>query len=119
MTDMDICKTCTAHLETGADTTSCLYYQLAIGHGRTECIDYIEADSCRADRLEAENKKLKEALGFYANKDNWTSNDIHSWHSHGSTIKGCDDECFANKGRSGSDWRNGKLARQVLKELEQ
>ena len=54
-------------------------------------------------KVKAENKKLKEALGFYASRDNWIEV------SH--IIE--DDSFNCDRG-----WQGGKLARQALKEIE-
>ena len=64
---MEKCKTCTSHIVTGEDKGYCLFYTDAIFNNNGECNQYREADSCRADRLEAENNKLKEALEEIAN----------------------------------------------------
>jgi len=61
-------------------------------------------DKC--EELEAENKKLREALEFYANKDNWEnySDDIYP--------------CYIKmKKDSDSNFYAGKKAREALKEL--
>jgi hypothetical protein len=67
-------------------------------------------------RLEVENAKLRAGLAFYADKNNWSYYDMYSWSTGDSSPKG-DIECLENDG-SKSKLYGGKLARQILREVE-
>ena len=54
--------------------------------------------------------KLKEALGYYANTDNW----VWEYNTERNTSIERSDIYFCN-----SDYHGGKRARQVLKEIEE
>jgi hypothetical protein len=65
------------------------------------------------DHLEAENKKLREALEFYANQDNWEYADSQFQYSQYDKIK--NDSFDSNIGEGGGIEYGGKRARAALK----
>jgi hypothetical protein len=60
----------------------------------------------RSERLDAENKKLREALEFYADKDAW----------QGGKENRCPSMVFGED--IGDDFCGGEVARKALKEIE-
>lgn len=56
-------------------------------------------------QIEAENKRLRDALEFYADKKNWYRNECEG-----------DTELFKNGPNEFDDWIGGKRAREALKE---
>lgn len=68
-----------------------------------------------AEKLKEENKKLVEALKFYADTKNWSYTDsAMQYDLHGTII----DDCFTEGlGEGGGVDFGGKRARQVLKEI--
>jgi hypothetical protein len=75
------------------------------GKGDSEKIGKLEA---RIEKLEAENKRLRDALGFYADPENWTQ---------GHKYKDLDDATiFQDKDARGVDADHGGKAIQALKD---
>lgn len=66
--------------------------------------------------LKNQVETLKKCVEFYANKENWSYFDIHSWSTGESTPRG-DTECLEGYGNKGSKSYGGKLARETLKKL--
>lgn len=63
------------------------------------------------EALRAELQKERECVDWYANKENWTHFDMHSWTTGDSTPRG-DVECLDGAGKIGSKSYGGKRARQ-------
>lgn len=71
----------------------------------------VSAEFCKLiDRVQ----EMEEALEFYANKDNWSYYDIHSWSSSDSSIRGDCEMLEGTSGQKGTKYYGGKLARKVL-----
>jgi len=77
------------------------------------------------EKLELENQKLKECLGFYGDINNWTGEDCNGWNSTNVTHESDQDERLLAVWKMGCDkyedeYDNvgGKRARALLKELE-
>jgi Ni,Fe-hydrogenase maturation factor len=75
--------------------------------------DY-EALKQERETLKAQNEKMREALSFYANRDNWY-NSTPTSSDQKQTITGDVDWCSFYEV---DIYSGGKLARQVLKELD-
>lgn len=65
------------------------------------------------EELKKQNESMKEALQFYANKDNWTYTDTYNF--AGSAIHKDDEEILSN---AYNDIVGGKLARQTLEKIK-
>lgn len=70
------------------------------------------------DKLKEENRKLVEALKFYANRFSWTESDHPTHEYYAGAIRNDDSlvEYTEADGDVFKDFCGGKLARQVLKE---
>jgi len=74
------------------------------------CVTHHFACDCREDKfkkLEEENKKLREALEFYADRDNWWEGDDHEFTMIGK------DSVWSKKDRV---WIIGVHARKALED---
>lgn len=81
-------------------------------------INKLQAAFDRIQKLEEENKKLVEALKFYANRFSWTESDHPTHEYYAGAIRNDDSlvEYTEADGDVFKDFCGGKLARQVLKE---
>lgn len=75
-------------------------------NGERTCI------GCAIRQVEKDLQREMKAVDFYADKENWTSDNMYAWSDGKSAISFGDKESLFDDGNT-SDCRGGKLARET------